>query len=86
VEKILLALFVALTGSLLLPVMRLGRIFVSKPMQQTKLRQTGTRVNERTPAARTEEGRFRPLTPEEKKEFVGVHQRYPRPAASSRRG
>ena len=75
-DKILLGLFVALTGSLLLPAMQLARIIVPRRARQVLAgRETISDVKGQidhvplAPAARAEGFEFLPLTAEEKKEF-----------------
>ena len=75
-DKILLGLFVAVTGSLLLPAMRLARVIVPRRARQAPAgRETISEVEEQidhvplAPSAGAGGFEFRPLTAEEKKEF-----------------
>jgi hypothetical protein len=76
VDKILLGLFVAVIGSLLLPAMRLGRVVVRRHARQAPTaRETVSEVIEQVddvplaPATGARGFEFRPLAAEEKKEF-----------------
>ena len=76
VDKILLALLVAVTGSLVLPPMRLARVFMPRRAGQASTgRETNSEVKEQidhvplAPARRVRGFEFRPLTAEEKKEI-----------------
>ena len=90
-EKIFLALFVAITGSFLLPAMRLGHLFVSSPVPRSLRRETVSDVKKQidhvplAPPAGAKGWRFHPLTPEEKKEFVAFRGGHLRSAATSTR-
>ena len=71
-EKILLALLVALAGSFILPATRLGRVFVSMPVRQQSPETIGevkVQIDHvpLAPAAGAGGFEFHPLTQEEKK-------------------
>ena len=75
-DKILLALLVAVTGSLVLPPMRLARVFMPRRAGQGLAgRETISEVKEQidhiplAPAPRAGGFEFRPLSAEEKKEI-----------------
>ena len=84
----ILALLVVLTGSLLLPTIRLGRLITFKRAPKEPGRQTIRDVKADhvplAPSARAGGVDFRPLTVEEKKEFKNSFEvkRKPRIAAS----
>ena len=75
-DKILLGLFVVVTGSLLLPAMRLAQVIVPRRARQAPAsRETISEVKEQidhvplAPSAGASWFEFRPLTVGEKKEF-----------------
>jgi hypothetical protein len=76
VDKILLGLFVVVTGSLLLPAMRLARLIVPRRARRATAGQgTISEAKEQidhvplAPSAGADGFEFRPLSVEEKKEF-----------------
>ena len=87
-DKILLALLIAATGSLVLPAMRLVPVSISRRIWKAPRRATPREIKKHTddvpraPRARGRRLEFRPLTTDEKKEFENSMdgKRNPRPS------
>ena len=90
-DKILLALLVAATGSLLLPATWLARVFLSRRARQAPSRETLSEAKEQidhvplVPSVRAGGVEFRPLTAEEKNEFKNSFEAKRKPRASKPR-
>ena len=81
-DKILLALLVAATGSLVLPAMRLVPVSIARRIWKAPSGVTPREIKKHTdevplaPKARGRRLEFRPLTTDEKKEFENSLQRH----------
>ena len=90
VDKILLAIFVAATGSLLLPAMRLVPAGISRRIWKAPRSAAPSEIKKHTddvplaPRARGRRLEFRPLTTDEKKEFENSMEGKRNPLSSKR--